>query len=65
MSELAVSATKQIHKQVEKSLEPKLDLLLSKKVKVNALKTKPHKKEQLQTQKEYERAIFKGASNKR
>ena len=32
--------------RVEKILEPKLDVLLSKKVKVNALKTKPHKKEQ-------------------
>ena len=47
MSELAVSATEQTHKQVEKSLEPKLDPLLSKKVKVNASKTKPNKKEQV------------------
>ena len=46
LSELAVSETKQIHKKVEKILEPKLDVLLSKKVKVNALKTKPNKKEQ-------------------
>jgi len=45
MSELAMSATEQIQKQVDKSLEPKLDLLLSKKVKVIALKTKPNKKE--------------------
>ena len=46
MSELAVSATEQIQKQVDRSLEPKLDLLLSRKVKVNALKTKPNKREQ-------------------
>ena len=46
LSELAVSAAEQIHQQVEKILEPKLDLLLSKKVKVNVLKTKPNKKEQ-------------------
>ena len=31
---------------VSQLLEPKLDVLLSKKVKVHALKTKPHKKEQ-------------------
>ena len=46
LSELAVSAAEQINKRVEKLLEPKLDVLLSKKVKVHALKTKPHKKEQ-------------------
>ena len=46
MSELAVSATEQIHRKVEKILEPKLDALLSKKIKVTALKTTPHKKEQ-------------------
>ena len=43
ITDLAVSATEQIQKQVDKSLEPKLDILLAKKVKVNALKTKPHK----------------------
>ena len=41
-----MSATEQIQKQADKSLEPKLDLLLSKKVKVITLKTKPNKKEQ-------------------
>ena len=46
MSELAVSASEQIHRKVEKILEPKLDALLSKKIKVTALKTIPHKKEQ-------------------
>ena len=43
---MAVSAAEQINKRVEKILEPKLDSLLSKKVKGNALKTKPNKKEQ-------------------
>ena len=46
MLELAVSSTEQIQKQVNRSLEPLLDLLLSKKVKGNALKIKPNKKEQ-------------------
>ena len=46
MSELAVSASEQIHRKVEKILEPKLDELLSKKIKVTALKTIPQKKEQ-------------------
>ena len=46
MSELAMSAADQINQRVEKILEPKIDLLLSKKVKVQALKTKPQKKEQ-------------------
>ena len=60
LSELAVSAAEQIHQRVEKILEPKLDLLLSKKVKVNALKTKPNKKRAaLQTQKQYKKAIHK------
>ena len=46
MSELAVSATEQIQKQVDKSLEPKLDMLLARKGKTNVLKTKPIKKDQ-------------------
>jgi hypothetical protein len=46
LSELAMSAVEQINQRVEKILEPKLELLLTKKVKVNALKTKPYKKEQ-------------------
>ena len=41
-----MSAAEQINKRVGKILEPKLEFLLSKQVKVNALKTKPHKKEQ-------------------
>ena len=44
MSEIAMSAADQINQRVEKMLEPKIDLLLSKKVKVQALKTKPQKK---------------------
>ena len=44
MSELAVSASEQIHRKVEKMLEPKLDELLSRKIKVTTLKTIPHKK---------------------
>ena len=43
MMDLAVSATEQIQKQVDKSLEPTLD---ARNVKVNALKSKPNKKEQ-------------------
>ena len=39
-------ATEQIHRKVEKILEPKLDALLSKKIKVTALKTISQKKEQ-------------------
>ena len=64
LSELAVSATEQRHKQ---SLEPQLDVLLSKKVKVIALKTKPIKKEQhYKLKKKHERASCKQrASNKR
>ena len=46
MNELGLSATEQIQRQVDKSLEPKLEFLLAKKVKTNALKTKPTKKEQ-------------------
>ena len=46
MTELAVSATEQIQRQVDKSLEPKLEMLLARKVKTNALKAKPIKKDQ-------------------
>ena len=46
LSELAMSAAEQINEKMQNILEPKLDLLLSKKVKVHALKTKPNKKEQ-------------------
>ena len=46
MAELAISAMGQIQKQVDKSLEPKLEKYLARKVKTNALKTKPIKKEQ-------------------
>ena len=46
MTDLAVSATEQIQRQVDKSLEPKLEVLLAKKVKTYALKTKPSKKDQ-------------------
>ena len=44
--DLTATAAEQIQQLVESILEPKLDLLLSKKIKVNALKTKPNKKEQ-------------------
>ena len=46
MMEMGLSAKEQIQKQVDKSLEPKLEILLAKKVKTNALKTKPTKKDQ-------------------
>ena len=46
MTELAASATERIQKQVDKKLEPKLDVLLVKKVKISALKPKPNKKDQ-------------------
>ena len=46
LSELAMSAAEQINLRVEKILEPKLELLLSEKVKGTALKTKPYKKEE-------------------
>ena len=46
MSEIAMFAADHINQRVEKILEPKIDLLLAKKVKVQALKTKPQKKEQ-------------------
>ena len=45
MTDFAPSAMEQIQKQVDKSLKPKLDMLLAIKVKINALKTKPHKKD--------------------
>jgi len=45
MMEMGLSAKEQIQKQVDKSLEPKLEILLAKKVKTNALKTKPTKKD--------------------
>ena len=43
---MGLSATEQIQKQVDKSLEPKLEKLLARKVKTTALKTKPKKKDQ-------------------
>ena len=46
MMEIGLSATEQIQKQVDRSLEPKLELLLAKKVKTNAPKIKPTKKDQ-------------------
>ena len=46
MAEMGLSATEQIQKQVDKSLEPKLEKLLARKVKTTALKTKPKKKDQ-------------------
>ena len=58
MSELAVSASEQIHRKVEKILEPKLDELLSRKIKVTALKTKPQKKEQHYKLKVVRESIF-------
>ena len=45
MSKMAVSATEQIQRQVNESLEPKLEVLLAKKVKTYALKTKQNKKD--------------------
>ena len=44
MSEIAMSAADQINQRVEKILEPKIDLLLAKKVKVQALKPNHRKK---------------------
>ena len=41
MVDMGLSATEQIQKQVDKSLEAKLEKLLARKVKINALKTKP------------------------
>ena len=46
MTDMAVSATEQIQRQVGRSLKPKLEVLLAKKVKTYALKTKPSKKAQ-------------------
>ena len=46
MNEMAMSATEQIQRQVDKSLEPKLEVLLAKKVRTYALKTKSNKQEQ-------------------
>ena len=45
LSEMALSATEQIQLQVDKSLEPKLEVLLARKVRTSALKIKPSKKE--------------------
>ena len=44
MADMGLSATEQIQKQVDKSLEPKLEELLAKKVKTTALKIKATKK---------------------
>ena len=46
MADMGLSATEQIQKQVDKSLEPKLEKLLAKKVKTTALKIKPTKNDQ-------------------
>ena len=46
MNEMAMSATEQIQRQIDKSLEPKLEVLLAKKVRTYALKTKSNKKDQ-------------------
>ena len=48
MEALALSAQYQIHNynQVDKSLEPKLDELLTRKVKISAMKNRPAKKDQ-------------------
>ena len=40
MADLALSAKEQIANQVEKDLEPKLDLLLAQKVKPQAMRKK-------------------------
>ena len=46
MANLALSAKHQIQNEVDKNLEPKLDELLARKVKPNAMQnTKSHKKE--------------------
>ena len=44
MAELALSAKEQINKHMEKILEPHLDVLLAKKVKLNALQRKGSKR---------------------
>ena len=41
MANLALSAREQIQKQVDEDLEPKLDMLLAKKVKPQAMRKKP------------------------
>ena len=46
LSDMTLLATKQIQLQVDKSLEPKLEVLLAQKVQTTALKTKPFRKEQ-------------------
>ena len=46
LSEMAMSAAEQIQLQVDRSLEPKLEVLLAKKIRPTALKSKPSKKEQ-------------------
>ena len=46
LADLALSASDQIHKQVDKSFGPKLDELLARKVKTSAMKNKPAKKDQ-------------------
>jgi hypothetical protein len=46
LSAMTLLATKQIQLQVDKSLEPKLEVLLAQKVRTTALKTKPFRKEQ-------------------
>jgi len=43
---MAMSAAEQIQLQVDRSLEPKLEVLLAKKIRPTALKSKPSKKEQ-------------------
>ena len=45
LSDMTLSATEQIQHQVDKSLEPKLEVLLAQKVRTSALKIKPPKKE--------------------
>ena len=45
LSEITLSAAEQIQLQVDKSLEPKLEVLLAQKVRMSALKIKPSKKE--------------------
>ena len=46
LNDMTLSATEQIQLQVDKSLEPKLEVLLAQKVRTSALKTKPFRKEQ-------------------
>ena len=44
MADLALSAKGQIHNQMDKSLKPKLDKLLARKVKPNAMQIKKSKR---------------------